>query len=167
MAINVTSTSASPIINGTFDDGRTQHDVLDLVNGKAYRHLQITGGAAVAVGDAIAGSSGASHNNNLVIGIAVSAIANNNYGFIQSFGFGSAKVAAGTPANAFLVPSATTGVLREIDLSNPDLAMNYLALLDQRIHIQALPDPTPFFRPIRGIVSLTAESGGMADVFIF
>jgi hypothetical protein len=135
MAINVNANSVGQLFDSTYEDSRTLHDVFDVANAKAYRAIQ----RMLAVGEVVAAVAGfssgvyasASHLNPFVIGIAQNNISGGNYGYIQSFGFATAQVEAGTAARRFLVPSANPGILREADAANPEFMMHILALLGQ------------------------------------
>jgi hypothetical protein len=165
MAININANSSTQLIVPVSEQA-VKHDIVDLVNGNAYR--QIRAGENLVAGDVVEGitpsasPSRVKEGNWRMLGVAIGIISSGQWGFVQSFGFGQAKVETGTPANAFLVPSQNAGLLRAIDPAEPELTTFFLGLLDQRDQSGSV---TPNY--IRLIVSLTAESGGMADVFIF
>jgi len=159
MSINLNANSSNQIIASSA--GITNHDVIDLANRKAYSQIHATDD--LTTGDAVVLGALAKDGDFRLTGIAIHAISDNNWGFVQSFGFGSAKVVSGTPANSFLVPAdpINPGTLRAIDLDDPEFVSHVLALLDQR-----LPNGSQF-PTNRWVVSITAESGGTASVFIF
>jgi hypothetical protein len=164
MGVNISATGSQSLIRSVWQGGRIPHDVIDLVNIKGYR--QIFGGSSIPAHSATDGVGLASHPNHPIIGIALAqGVGSQFFGFVQSFGFGQARVMTGTPAKVFLVPSETPGVLRAVDLSGPEMMAALMGLLDQRFGVELEGDPRP--SPIRLIVSLTAESGGLAEVFIF
>lgn len=167
IGVNITAQGAQSLIKSVWIKGRVQHDVIDLANIKGYRQIFNSSGASFPAHNATDGVQLASHANNPIIGTLLSnALGNGNFGFVQSFGFGQARVAAGTPARAFLVPSDTSGVLRAVDIGAPEMIGALMGLLDQRLSadIPTIPDlPST----ARLIVSLTAESDGLAEVFIF
>ncbi len=156
MPINVNANSSAQIIT-PITQFLANHDVVDLPNFKAYR--QIRANENLAAGDVVESDSllKVKETDWKIKGIAVATVSSGNWGFVQSLGFGQAKVEPGTPANAFLVPSQNAGKLQALDLTQPEKTAYLFAAIDQR-----LSDPS-----IRLIVSVSAESGGMADVFIF
>jgi hypothetical protein len=167
MAININASDAGNLMLGSYGQGHTSHDVVDFANAKMYRHVQVS--ESVVGGDAI-GVSAKSRPGVAIEGISIGSPPGNNFRFILSFGKTVAKVATGTPANAFLTADeGNPGVLRAINLDNPERVFDLLKALDERHRYDApweiSGDGAPPTRP-RIIVSLTAESDGLADVFI-
>ncbi len=139
-----------------------KHDIgaVTIVNGNEYMYIRAT--AAIAVGDALIVDTGSTFEpfgltpatalNQSVEAIAVVAIPSGSHGWVCTRGNVVAKVAASTAANVSVGSSATAGTLTTITISASPTQAEV-----QRVLAAASS---------RAVITLDAESGGLAEVQI-